>query len=328
MTGHQCGHEPGHDSKSQYELVPCLSLSLGLTIQDSDSDKTQKSTKKQRTYLTLRVWRQQEYVSSLASGAAPPIKPKNKSRIFLINKVVLHIIFLFFSLADPLWGSPNWSHSQGCMSSLCEVLARPCFRILSVRLASSLLETNMARKFRVYLWAIPGQIRIVSYQNCEKDMHNRQGMRNRRHAIITGQWMKKLKTSQNNKECQQQTTHTPHTYTTATHTHTPHTHNRKSPTKGTRFGGKQFATSFPKKGNVADSYFTKEFQVMTGKYSDSQPQRYSQTQPRDTRKKGFLSGDAAKRDEGMNSMVCVVRIRTRTGHIHTYIHTSTRWRNE
>ena len=36
--------------------------------------------------------------------------------------------------------------------------------------------------------------------------------------------------------------------------------------------------------------FTEEFQVLLGKYADTQPQRYLQTQPREKRKKGFLSG--------------------------------------
>lgn len=67
--------------------------------------------------------------------------------------------------------------------------------------------------------------------------------------------------------------------------------------KGTRFAGRQFVTTFPKKGSVADVYFTKEFQVIGGDYASTQPQRYLKTQPRDLRKKGFLSGDASKRDE-------------------------------
>ena len=33
-----------------------------------------------------------------------------------------------------------------------------------------------------------------------------------------------------------------------------------------------------------------EFQVLHGKYTDTQPQRYNETQPREKRKKGFLSG--------------------------------------
>jgi hypothetical protein len=33
-----------------------------------------------------------------------------------------------------------------------------------------------------------------------------------------------------------------------------------------------------------------EFLVLHGKYSDTQPQRYLETQPIDKRKKGFLSG--------------------------------------
>ena len=36
--------------------------------------------------------------------------------------------------------------------------------------------------------------------------------------------------------------------------------------------------------------FTEEFQVLLGKYADTQPQRYLQTQPREKRKQGFLSG--------------------------------------
>ncbi len=33
-----------------------------------------------------------------------------------------------------------------------------------------------------------------------------------------------------------------------------------------------------------------EFRVLHGKYSDTQPQRYLETQPMDKRKRGFLSG--------------------------------------
>jgi len=41
--------------------------------------------------------------------------------------------------------------------------------------------------------------------------------------------------------------------------------------------------------------------VLLGKYADTQPQKYNATQPRDKRKKGFLSGDARKRDMAMNT---------------------------
>jgi len=44
-----------------------------------------------------------------------------------------------------------------------------------------------------------------------------------------------------------------------------------------------------------------EFRVLLGKYTDTQPQKYNATQPRDKRKKGFLSGDARKRDMAMNT---------------------------
>lgn len=49
-----------------------------------------------------------------------------------------------------------------------------------------------------------------------------------------------------------------------------------------------------------------EFRVLHGSYADTQPERYNQTQPRDKRKKGFLSGDARKRDMAMNTTMGVI----------------------
>jgi len=105
-----------------------------------------------------------------------------------------------------------------------------------------------------------------------------------------------------------------------------------------RFLGKQFQTVGTKAGRTANTYFTsmcprpaampvaatrcnaspltsaalraalhaEEFRVLHGSYADTQPQRYNQTQPRDKRKKGFLSGDARKRDMAMNTTMGVI----------------------
>jgi len=80
----------------------------------------------------------------------------------------------------------------------------------------------------------------------------------------------------------------------------------QKPYKATRFAGKQFQTVFPKAGRTANTYFTKEFRVLQGKYSDTQPQRYLETQPMEKRKRGFLSGDARKRDLSMNATMSVI----------------------
>jgi hypothetical protein len=37
-------------------------------------------------------------------------------------------------------------------------------------------------------------------------------------------------------------------------------------------------TTVPKKGNVSEAYFTKEFQSIGGEYAATQPQRYLKTQ--------------------------------------------------
>jgi hypothetical protein len=50
--------------------------------------------------------------------------------------------------------------------------------------------------------------------------------------------------------------------------------------------------------------------LLGGKYEETQPTRYRVTQPRDGRKKGFLSGDAQKRDMCMNT--CMNAIQTQT----------------
>ena len=50
--------------------------------------------------------------------------------------------------------------------------------------------------------------------------------------------------------------------------------------------------------------------MLGGKYEETQPTRYRVTQPRDGRKKGFLSGDAQKRDMCMNT--CMNAIQTQT----------------
>lgn len=67
-----------------------------------------------------------------------------------------------------------------------------------------------------------------------------------------------------------------------------------------RYLGKQMATKFPKEGKVDNAFFSK-FLLLAGKFADTQPIRYLEREPPDKRKKGFLSGDARKRDMAMNA---------------------------
>lgn len=75
----------------------------------------------------------------------------------------------------------------------------------------------------------------------------------------------------------------------------------KKATKDARFGGKQFSADFPKQGISGacpnNALFAREHTWLYGgeKYVDRT--MYIQTQPPDTRKKGFMSSDAKRRDE-------------------------------
>jgi len=77
-------------------------------------------------------------------------------------------------------------------------------------------------------------------------------------------------------------------------------YNKKQP-KDDREGGKQFECVFPKEGMAGarpnNSLFEREHKWLFGgeKYIDRT--QYRTTQPPDTRKKGFLSSDAKRRDE-------------------------------
>merc|ERR1712100_883490 len=75
--------------------------------------------------------------------------------------------------------------------------------------------------------------------------------------------------------------------------------------KGTmlsRYKKKQFQTNPARKGRVKESLFGRAFPFLADgdKYNDKNG--YLKTQPRETRKKGFLSSDAFKADEFSNSL--------------------------
>jgi len=75
--------------------------------------------------------------------------------------------------------------------------------------------------------------------------------------------------------------------------------------KGTmlsRYKKKQFQTNPARKGRVKESLFGRAFPYLAegDKYNDKNS--YLKTQPRETRKKGFLSSDAFKADEFSNTL--------------------------
>merc|ERR1712188_264110 len=75
--------------------------------------------------------------------------------------------------------------------------------------------------------------------------------------------------------------------------------------KGTmlsRYKKKQFLTMPAKKGRTKDTMFGRAFPWLSDgdKYNDKTS--YLKTQPRETRKKGFLSSDAFKADEFSNTL--------------------------
>merc|ERR1711924_301056 len=69
-----------------------------------------------------------------------------------------------------------------------------------------------------------------------------------------------------------------------------------------RYKKKQFQTNPSKKGRTKDTLFGRAFPFLADgdKYNDKNG--YLKTQPRETRKKGFLSSDAFKADEFSNTL--------------------------
>jgi len=76
----------------------------------------------------------------------------------------------------------------------------------------------------------------------------------------------------------------------------------KKGTELSRYKKKQFQTNPARKGRVKESLFGKAFPFLADgdKYNDKNS--YLKTQPRETRKKGFLSSDAFKADEFSNTL--------------------------
>merc|ERR1711998_789964 len=76
----------------------------------------------------------------------------------------------------------------------------------------------------------------------------------------------------------------------------------KKGTELSRYKKKQFQTNPARKGRVKESLFGRAFPFLADgdKYNDKNS--YLKTQPRETRKKGFLSSDAFKADEFSNTL--------------------------
>jgi len=89
-------------------------------------------------------------------------------------------------------------------------------------------------------------------------------------------------------------------FSTPTYTSIGDPYGKKS-SKDSRFGGNQFKADFPKQGLSGalpnNALFAREHTWLFGNEKYVDRTMYIKTQPRDERKKGFLSSDARRRDE-------------------------------